>query len=58
MFFFSQRAIITRDSYEIINVNATSSTYMVEFMNIWHARLGYVSAPCIKNKNAIFRFNF
>ena len=48
-----QRVIVIRDFFvlnidEIINKNASSSAYLIDSIDIWHARLGHANISYIK----------
>lgn len=38
---------------DIIKNNASASAYMIEFVSLWHSRLGYVNIKYIKNMQSL-----
>ena len=54
---FCNQGLFVLSIYEVMNENASSSAYLVDLYDIWHARLGHVSSGYIKKMQTLSLIN-
>ena len=54
---FCYQGLFMLSIYEVMNENPSSSTYLVDSYDIWHARLGHVSSGYIKKMQSLGLIN-
>ena len=54
---FCNQGLFLLSISEIINGNASSSAYLVDFYDIWHAKLGHMSSGYIKKMKTLDLIN-
>ena len=54
---FCNQELFVLSIYEVINGNASSSTYLDDSYDIWYARLGHVSSEYIKKMQTLWLIN-
>ena len=54
---FCNQGLFVLSIFEVMNENSSSSTYLFDFYDVWHARLGHVNSGYIKKMQSLGLIN-